>query len=93
MQSVTASPILDLAAELQTACFCALGEVDGTLVDAFHMATTSKTLWAVYQEHRLAIGRHIVVSIFSGLNRHLANFRIPIRPNLMFIPTKSYRFG
>ena len=61
MESVTNSPILDLPAELQIDCFSALGEVDGTLVDALKMAITNKKLYAIYEKHRLAIDRHIVV--------------------------------
>ena len=46
MESVTSSPILDLRAELQIDCFSALGEIDGTLVDALNMAMTNKKLYA-----------------------------------------------
>ena len=62
MESVTSPPILGLPTELQIDCFSALGEVDGTLIDAFNMAMTNKKLYAIYVEHGLAIDSHIVIS-------------------------------
>ena len=75
MESVTSSLILDLPTELQIDCFSAFGEVDGTLVDAVNMAMTNKKLYAIYEKHRLAIDRHIIVGIYSSVHRQLADFR------------------
>ena len=74
MESVTSSLILHLPAELQIDCFSALAEVNGTLVDAMDMAMTNKKLYAIYEKHRLAIDRHVVVSIYSSVHRPLADF-------------------
>ena len=90
MESVTSSPILDLPTEIQIDCFSALGEVNGTLVDAFNMAMTNTKLYAIFEKHRLAIDRHIVVSMYSSVHTQLADFRRPTRPDLMSTPTMSY---
>lgn len=75
MRNLTGSPILDLPEELQTGCFFGLGEVNGTLADALHMAITDKTLFAVYIKYRLRIHCYIVVCTYSSINRHLTIFR------------------
>ena len=68
MESVTRSPILNLLAELQIDCFSALGEVDGTLMDAFNMASVNKTLYTIYEKYHLEISRHTVVSRYFSVH-------------------------
>lgn len=75
MESLTSSPILDLPTELQIDCFSALGEVDGTLMDAFNLALTNKKLHAIYKKYHSQINRHIVVSIRLSVHRQLTDFR------------------
>ena len=70
MESVTMSQILNLPAELQIDCFSALGEVDGTLMDAFNMALVNKTLYTIYEKHHLEISHHIVVVTRSKAKLH-----------------------
>ena len=92
-ESLTSSPILDLPAELQVNCLSALGEVDGTLKDAFNMAMTNKKLYAIYKNYHLQINRHIIVCICLSVHKQLADFRRPTRPDLIFTPTISYWLG
>lgn len=51
-----------LAPELQVSCLNALGHVEGSLNDAFHLAETCKTLYTVYTKYLPEIARCIIVS-------------------------------
>ena len=62
MESVSNSPILDLPGELQIDCFSALGEVDGTLVDALNMAMTNRKLYAIYKRYIISESRSVLSS-------------------------------
>ena len=70
IKNIPSSRLLGLALELQVLCFCALGEVDGNLGDAFRMAMTCKALAVVYKDFELNISRHIIVSRRSSIKRH-----------------------
>ena len=74
MQSTARSQIVFLAPELQVSCFNALGHVEGSLNDAFHLAETCKTLYTVHKKYLPEIARCIIVSKREDGGRHLADF-------------------